>query len=208
MRVSVLEMDEEDWDDFQYGCDDARQCAEKRVAASAGSCKAPAHGTMKTDAAPGSHTVADAASISHRSGKVWRNELMTHQQLSTWKEAMIGEVANLLNVTRIIAKRLLTHYSWDNALIKTTVCEEWFEGKRAEVLSRIGESPEQQLVLARNSGGAENRMECMVCFDEFIPADISWSRCGHMFCNACWSMHIKQQITEGNVGTAVCLSYT
>jgi|EP01047_Picozoa_sp_COSAG01_P021382 hypothetical protein len=192
-------MDEEEWDDLECDGDGAaaREDGEEAVTSDLAAVDSSRVGEAAGDTATMS---ADTAASGQRSRKARRNELLTQQQLLTWKEAMIGEVANLLSVTRIVAKRLLAHYSWDNALIKTAVCEEWFEGKRAAVLARIGEGWEGGSALARSMSGAVATTECTVCFDECSPADISWSRCGHCFCNSCWGMHLQQQITDGNVG--------
>lgn len=154
-----------------------------------------------------------AAAAHESSRKVLRNQLLTNDQLWQWREEMTLEISTLLNVSRIVARRMLAAYNWDTGYVKTEVCDEWFSHGSAgiaRVLTKIGEDEAMAVgihtVSGRGgSGESGGLIECMVCFEKCEPANGSGNRCGHFFCNECWGMHLSQQIADGNVAEIKCM---
>eukprot|EP01046_Picozoa_sp_COSAG06_P027351 COSAG06_NODE_2410_length_6922_cov_2.585813_4_plen_94_part_00 len=92
-------------------------------------------------------------------------------------------------------------------MIRSVCADQWFGDGRADLLTAIGISPgeaEQEEAAAgqmvpQGEESQDDEVECMVCFDDVPSSEASRSRCGHIFCNGCWAMHLNDRIAEGEL---------
>ena len=57
----------------------------------------------------------------------------------------------------------------------------------------------------------QERVECYVCFEDKLPSEVSQNRCGHVFCNACWALHLAETNGDGtlhNYSTTTCSGFS
>lgn len=88
-------------------------------------------------------------------------------------------------------------------VIRSTCADQWFGDGRVELLREIGVSPEEAEATEQSDTDSPSRadaeVECMVCFEDVEAVRAARSTCGHIFCNACWGMHLKDRIAEGEL---------
>eukprot|EP01043_Picozoa_sp_COSAG02_P034185 COSAG02_NODE_2377_length_9006_cov_6.225864_5_plen_119_part_00 len=88
-------------------------------------------------------------------------------------------------------------------MIRSTCADRWFGEDRGDLLREIGVSPDEAEVIEQldtdSPSQGEVEIECMVCFEDVGALRASRSRCGHTFCNDCWSMHLSDRIAEGEL---------
>eukprot|EP01051_Picozoa_sp_SAG22_P024506 SAG22_NODE_6824_length_807_cov_0.942090_2_plen_221_part_01 len=96
---------------------------------------------------------------------------------------------------RTTAKALLAKHSYDERVVETEVSEAWFgsPATRKQLLDSIGVVETAGGQGGSSGGGA---IECQVCFADAAPHEASAAACGHFFCNECWGLHIKAQVSE------------
>ncbi|GMI82582.1 ARABIDOPSIS ARIADNE 8, ARIADNE 8 [Hibiscus trionum] len=100
----------------------------------------------------------------------------------------IAEVSSVLSLSKIEAGILLLHYNWS----VSNVFDAWFaDEKLAREKAGLFVKP---LVELPDHGGS---ILCEICF-EYYPSDgLKSTRCGHPYCNDCWSSYIKTSIAGG-----------
>ena len=135
--------------------------------------------------------------------------LPTHAEMSVDKLAaeqaeQINQVAALLEVPLVSASVLLRTFQWNTERL----LEQYYEDSD-RVLEKAGlgspSATKRQKSGDGDAGGTEE-VTCGVCFCDVPRAESSSNeRCGHRFCNDCWTGHLRVQITEGNAQAVVCM---
>lgn len=54
--------------------------------------------------------------------------------------------------------------------------------------------------------GTGEEITCQCCFCEVLPPEATAMRCGHAFCNDCWTRHFQIQIGDGNCRLIACMA--
>ncbi|XVF63942.1 hypothetical protein PTKIN_Ptkin09bG0127100 [Pterospermum kingtungense] len=101
-------------------------------------------------------------------------------------EDSIAKVSNGLSVSKFEATILLVHYKWN---VKNVV-DAW-SGDEKEARKKAG-LPVKPLCELPDLGD----VFCGICL-EYHPVDgMKSTKCGHPFCDDCWSRYIKMAIAE------------
>lgn len=152
----VLEIVEDDWEDLNLAEDEPEP----------------------EEPAPDAPT-KDAKDV--RRDRVRHTEILNDEQLLVWRDTMIGEIAEFLGISRVVASKLLHRHGYDMEHIRANVAPSWFSGEQAAILEAIGEAASEAVSVPGQS--ADGTVECGVCFDDCRPEKITANRCGHTFCN-------------------------
>ncbi|XP_022748052.1 probable E3 ubiquitin-protein ligase ARI5, partial [Durio zibethinus] len=79
--------------------------------------------------------------------------------------------------------------SFNNSFI-TQVRDAWFSDE-FRVQKKLG------LVLEKQEIHFPDELTCAICFESYSRDDRSCGKCGHPFCNDCWTNYIRNYIREG-----------
>ncbi|KAK8580939.1 hypothetical protein V6N13_143994 [Hibiscus sabdariffa] len=100
----------------------------------------------------------------------------------------IAEVSSVLSLSKIEAGILLLHYNWS----VSHVFDAWFADEKL-AREKVGLFVKPLLQFPDHGGS----ILCGICF-EYYPCDgLKSTRCGHPYCNDCWSSYIKTAIADG-----------
>ena len=128
---------------------------------------------------------------------------MSVDKLAAEQAEQIGQVAALLEVPLVSASVLLRTFQWNTEKL----IEQFYEDSD-RVLEKAGLSSPgtKRQKSTEGDAGCSEEVTCGVCFcDEPRAKTSANERCGHRFCNDCWTGHLKVQITEGNAQAVVCM---
>ena len=170
-----LEIDEDDWDDMEVFREAAEPEPEPEPEEVAGGGSAP---------------LASSASAG-------ADRLMSDAALARYRSQTVDEVSSLLSTSQHVATCLLSKHHWDSGAIRSQCADKWFGDGRAGLLESIGVSAGQEEEKPQPAG--QERVECYVCFEDKLPSEVSQNRCGHVFCNDCWALHLAETIGDGTL---------
>ena len=170
-----LEIDEDDWDDMEV----FREAAEPEP-----------EPEPEEAAAGGSAPLASSASAG-------ADRLMSDAALARYRSQTVEEVSSLLSTSQHVATCLLSKHHWDSGAIRSQCADKWFGDGRVGLLESIGVSAGQEEEKPQPAG--QERVECYVCFEDKLPSEVSQNRCGHVFCNDCWALHLAETIGDGTL---------
>ena len=127
---------------------------------------------------------------------------MSVAALAAEQAEQIGQVAALLEVPLVSASVLLRTFQWNTEKL----IEQFYEDSdRVLEKAGLGSSAKRQRSGDGDAGDTEE-VTCGVCFCDVPRAESAANeRCGHRFCNDCWTGHLRVQITEGNAQAVVCM---
>ena len=94
------------------------------------------------------------------------------------------------------ARILLMFFRWNIERILT----EYFDRGRDAVFKAAGIATE--LV---NDDVSQGTVMCEACMDDVAISDTTMLRCGHRFCNDCWTTYISIKIKEGESKNITCM---
>ena len=122
-------------------------------------------------------------------------------QLAEEQETQIGHIAGLLEVSKPVASVLLRQFHWNTERLT----ERYFEDTQ-RVLEQAGVANSAKRQRSGNGECSSDAVgSCAVCMDELTHESSTALRCGHRFCNDCWSGHISVQIGDGNAQAIRCM---
>ncbi|KAF9612153.1 hypothetical protein IFM89_038341 [Coptis chinensis] len=104
------------------------------------------------------------------------------------QEQDVTELSSVLNITKTSATILLCQYNWD----VDTVNNDWFADEE-KVRKKVG-LMEKPVVYYSPAG---KKVNCRICFDDFLRRDMVSVACGHLFCKLCWKGYITTSINDG-----------
>ncbi|WOK96608.1 putative E3 ubiquitin-protein ligase ARI7 [Canna indica] len=112
--------------------------------------------------------------------------VLSEADIQQRQEEAIGEICTILSIPRDVACILLCHYKWNVGKAQ----DEWFADEE-NVRKIVGLL--QNPVKTPNS----RKINCGICFENYVRSKMSAACCGHYFCNTCWKGYIATSIDEG-----------
>ncbi|OMO87652.1 Zinc finger, C6HC-type [Corchorus capsularis] len=111
----------------------------------------------------------------------------------------IDQVSTVLSIPNNEASILLLHYNWS----ASKVHDEWFlneNGAREKAglpVKPLVELSDNKYYELSDHNKYHDEILCGICFDTYPLDEIKSTRCGHPYCNECWSSYIKTAIADG-----------
>ncbi len=128
------------------------------------------------------------------------------------QEQQISSIASLFECSKLDASIMLRKFAWRTERL----IERFFEDPVAirQQAGLVCESPSKRHRSAdepsSSSGGlpdaGEDELCCGVCFCPAPRDERSALRCGHVFCNDCWTSHLRVQVNDGNADKVHCMA--
>ncbi|CAI5705887.1 unnamed protein product [Peronospora effusa] len=117
--------------------------------------------------------------------------VIDEEELLQEQEALISEIAQVLEISTSEASVLLRYFSWNK--------EKLFEGYYADPMRTKQEAGVEFADKKAPIVPTGTKVDCNICCDEYSASEVFGMGCGHVYCLNCWKPYLSLKIQEGPI---------
>jgi ariadne-1 len=114
--------------------------------------------------------------------------VLSEKDIRSRQDEAVATITNFLSISPVDAGVLLRHFKWSVSKVN----DEWFaDEERVRASVGLLEKP------ATSKRQNQKEMTCEICFEAHPSEKMKAPRCGHYFCETCWTGYIHTAINDG-----------